>query len=210
MVAAPIEINPWAPGSPWSPPYTVDTLFELPETDLRFEVLGGNLVAVPAPAPAHSGIIDRLYRLFIGGLPAELEFLTNTAVGLPNRDGPIPDLLVTSADIFEYPRWLPAAVIHTVVEVVSPSNAFTDRRTKTELYAEAGIPCYWRVEQRPWKEHFGPVPAIVVRLRDKDGEWQQIIAAAGTETALPVVIDEAGTIVPVKIDPAFLVNKRGA
>jgi lipoprotein-anchoring transpeptidase ErfK/SrfK len=64
------------------------------------------------------------------------------------------------------------------------------------------------VEQRPWKDHFGPTPAIVVRQRDQAGEWQETIAAAGTESELPVVVDEKGTIIIVKIDPATLVGKR--
>jgi hypothetical protein len=83
-------------------------------------------------------------------------------------------------------------------EVVSPSNARTDRIVKTEMYAEAGIPCHWRIEQKPWKEHFGPVPAIVVRLHDKDSEWQQTIAPAGSVAALPVVVDADGTVVTVE------------
>jgi Uma2 family endonuclease len=209
-VAAPVKLReePTLSSFP-SPPYTVDTLFELPESNLRFEVLGGNLTVVPAPSPGHNSVLERLHRLFIRLLPADLELLTNTAVGLPGGDGPIPDLLVTTADPFTYPRWLPSVAIHTVVEVVSPSNAYTDRRTKTDLYAEAGIPCYWRVEQRPWKGHSGPIPAIVVRIQDKVGEWQQIIAPAGTETELPVVVDSDGTIVTVPIDPAVLTRRRG-
>jgi Uma2 family endonuclease len=210
-VAAPIEVDDPEMNSPWSPPYTVDTLFELPETGLRFEVLEGQLIVSPAPTPAHSGVLELLLWLFKSRLPEALRFLPGAAVRLPNRDGPIPDLLITSAvDLNEYPKGLPAALVHTVVEVVSPSNAITDRITKTRLYAEAGIPCYWRIEQRPWRGHFGPVPAIVVRLFDKAGEWQQTVAAAGTETELPVVVDADGTIVPVRIDPAALVGKHSA
>lgn len=210
-MAAPVKVEEPTLDSLPPPPYTVDTLFELPESNLRFEVLGGNLVVAPAATPAHSGIIDQLHRLFVRLLPANLRFLYGAAVRLPNNDGPIPDLLITPVDdLIAYPRGLPAGLVHTVVEVVSPSNAFTDRKTKTDLYAEAGIPCYWRVEQKPWKEHFGPVPAIVVRLRDKAGEWEQITAAAGTETELPVVVDAEGTIVTVKIDPATLVGRRSA
>src|SRR2546421_1883850 len=201
MVAATVEMDP-SEHSPWRPPYTVDTLFELPETDLRFEVLGGNLVVAPAPTTAHNSIIDRLHRRFASALPADLRLLHGNAVRLPNGDGPIPDLLVSSAaKPVDHPRGLPAALAHTVVEVVSPSNAVTDRVFKTELYAEGGISCYWRIEQRPWKEYLGPCPAIVVRLRDQDGEWQQTIAPAGTETELPLVVDADGTIVMVKIDP---------
>jgi hypothetical protein len=54
------------------------------------------------------------------------------------------------------------------------------------------------------------VPAIVVRLRDKDGEWRQTIAPAGSGTELPVVVDADGTIVTVTVDPASLVGKRSA
>ena len=194
---------------PWLPPYTVDTLFELPDTNgLRFEVLGGSLVVSPQPTPRHNGAAERLARMLGGLLPLDVEPLQNTAIRMPDGDGPVPDLLITSADLDEHPKGLPAALVHTVVEVVSPSNAPTDRITKTELYANVGIPCYWRIEQRAWKEHFGPVPAIVVRLRGDDGEWTQTIAPAGLVSALPVVIDEAGTIVTVKIDPAILVGRR--
>jgi Uma2 family endonuclease len=127
---------------------------------------------------------------------------------MPDGDGPVPDLLITSADLDEHPRGLPAGYVHTVFEVVSPSNAATDRVIKTELYAEAGIPCYWRIELRAWREHFGPVPAIVVRLRGEDGQWRQTIAPAGAVAELPVVVNAAGTTVPVKIDPATLVGQR--
>jgi hypothetical protein len=54
------------------------------------------------------------------------------------------------------------------------------------------------------------VPAIVVRLRGDNDEWQQIVAPAGTVSELPTVVDEAGTIVPVKLDPATLVGSRSA
>src|SRR5262249_43827461 len=163
-------------GFPWQPPFTVDLLFELPDNGLRYEVLGGSLVVSPQPTPAHNLIADRLGRILAALLPRDCEAITNTAVRLPNGDGPVPDLVVTSAYPEDHPKGLPAELVPTVFEVVSKSNAMTDRVVKTELYAEAGIPCYWRVEQRPWREHFGPVPAIVVRLRDPDGEWRQTIA----------------------------------
>ena len=125
-MAAPIEINPWTENSPWSAPYTVDTLFELPEADVRFEVLGGSLVLVPPPTPEHNYGLAQLLRRFADLVPPGFEVLPDTAVRLPNGDGPIPDLLVTSAtDLTEYPKGLPAALVHTVVEMVSPSNAST-------------------------------------------------------------------------------------
>src|SRR2546423_761424 len=76
---------------------TVDTLFELPETDHRYEVLDGKLVMSPAPTPAHSAALAGLTRLFSTQLPSQLWLLQGAAVRLPNGDGPIPNLLITSA-----------------------------------------------------------------------------------------------------------------
>jgi Uma2 family endonuclease len=207
-MAAPLRVEASGPEFPWRPPFTVDLLYELPDNGLRYEVLGGSLVVSPQSAPGHNLAHDRLRALLIARLPVEVDAITNATVRMPNGDGPVPDLLVTTADPFEHPKGLPVDLVHTVVEVVLPSNAVTDRVVKTEMYANAGIPCYWRVELRPWKELFGPVPAIVVRIVGADGEWRQIIAPAHTVSDLPVVVDTTGRVVTVKIDPAELVGRR--
>jgi Uma2 family endonuclease len=190
------------------PTYTVDTLFELPESDLRYEVLEGQLVVSPAAQPRHIRPQDRLRMLFERFLPPDVEAFTNAAVRMPNGDGPIPDVLVTTADGEAHPRGFPAELVHTVVEVVSPSNAATDRVTKTNLYAAVGIPCYWRVELAPWREHLGPVPVIVVRLRDDDGNWRTSVHSAGTIALLPLAVGPGPALVPVKLDPAALAGRR--
>jgi len=101
---------------------------------------------------------------------------------------------------------LPCDVVHTVVEVVSPSNALIDRAYKRELYAEAGIPCHWRVELNPWRAYQGPLPLIVVRLRDGDG-WRTIEAAAGATAALPLAVGRSDQdTIDVRLDPAVLVE----
>jgi Uma2 family endonuclease len=122
----------------------------------------------------------------------------------------VPDLLVTSADPDDHPRGIPAELVHTVVEVVSPATASDDRVKKVALYAAAGIPCYWRVELRSWREHFGPVPAIVVRILGDDGEWHATLHPAGETHRLPLVVDRTAGIVPVEIDPAMVVGRRTA
>lgn len=40
----------------------------------------------------------------------------------------------------------PAAIVKLAVEVVSPGSQVRDRSSKPFLYAEAGIPYFWRVE----------------------------------------------------------------
>lgn len=208
MQAKPLDEGEARAPFPWRPPFTVDLLFELPNDDLRFEVLEGSLVVTPAAEPRHNLAADRLRTLLSALLPSDAEAITASAIRMPNGDGPIPDVMVTSGDPDEHLKGMPADLVHTVVEVVSPSNATDDRVKKAGIYAGAGIPCYWRVELRPWRQHMGPVPAIVVRLLGEDGNWQETLAAAGSDSTLPVVVDRAGTIVPVTIDPATLVGRR--
>jgi hypothetical protein len=133
--------------------------------------------------------------VFLGSLPADRRYLPDTLVVLPDGDGAVPDLIVTSAsDLTEHARGLPAALVHTIVEAESPNHG-NHHEIQVELYAEAAIPCYWRIQ---------PELTIVVLLRDEAGEWQEIVAPPGTEAALPVVVDAEGTIVTVTIDPATL------
>jgi Uma2 family endonuclease len=188
--------------------YTVDDLFDQPDDGNRYEVLGGSLVVSPPPAPRHQWVGDGLARLLHGVLPSGLYALTAAAVRMPGGDGPVPDCLVTTLSPVSAPSALPAADVHTVVEVVSPGNALNDRAYKRELYAEGGIPCYWRIELDPWKGHAGPVPLVVVRLLTESG-WQTVEAAAGAVASLPLAIGrgESGTAVTmdVRLDPATLV-----
>ena len=190
------------------PPFTVDLLFELPPSELRYQVLEGALVVAPAPEPVHSGAAERLGRLVNQILDLKLEAVTNVAIRMPNGDGPVPDLLVTSADLREHPRGIPADLVHTVVQVVSPSNASDDRLRKTAMYANVGIPCYWRIELKVWREHLGPVPAIVVRLLGDDGDWHQTIHEAGKRHRIPLAVGRGPDLIAVELDPATLVGPR--
>jgi Uma2 family endonuclease len=188
---------------PHAAPYTVDDLFELPDDGNRYEVVGGSLIVSPAAGYDQQLAADALGRLLWPLIrPRGLRATTNIAVRLANDDGPIPDLTVT--DTPPARGAVLAEHVYTVVEVVSPSSMLMDRATKRELYAEAGIPCYWRVELHPWRAYQGPLPLIVVRLRDGDG-WQTIEAAAGTIAELPLAVGPTETIL-VKLDPADLVD----
>jgi Uma2 family endonuclease len=187
----------------------VDTLFALPDTALRYQVLEGELVVSSAADPRRNLAADRLRTLLSAALPSDTEVIRSSAVRLPCGDGPTPDLLVTTADPEETPRGIPASLVHTIVEVVSPPATTAARETKKALYSAAGIPCYWRVELRPWWEHLCPVPAIVVRLLGEDGAWRTTLHPAGERTALPLMISRRD-LLTVELDPGTLVGRRKA
>jgi Uma2 family endonuclease len=203
-MAAPARHPDWL-----RPPFTVDTLFALPDNELRYQVLEGELVVSSSAQPRHNLAADRLRALVAAALPPDAEVIRSSAVRLPNGDGPTPDLLVTTADPDETPRGIPAALVHTVVEVVSPPSTTVSRVTKKWLYTAAGIPCYWRVELRPWWEHLCPVPAIVVRMLGEDGNWRTTLHPAGERAALPLMIGR-GDVLTVELDPAALVGRRAS
>jgi Uma2 family endonuclease len=191
-----------------SAPYTVDDIFAMPDDGNRYEVLGGSLLVVPAPSPKHQYVADELRALLRAAIPAGVYAVTAAAVRLPGGDGPVPDVVVATSHPAATVRGFAAADVHTVIEVVSPGNALVDRAYKRELYAEAGIPCYWRVETEPWRGHAGPLPLIVARLWSTNG-WRTTEAVAGAITSLSLAIgrDSAGlpTTIDVPIDPAALV-----
>nr|WP_240942016.1 Uma2 family endonuclease [Planosporangium thailandense] len=184
-------------------------MFTLPDSGLRYQVLEGDLIVSSAAQPRHNLAADRLRAAIAAALPPDAEVIRNSAVRLPNGDGPIPDLLVTTADPDESPHGIPAALIHTVVEVACPQATPANRVTKQWLYSAAGIPCYWRVELRPWWEDMCPAPAIVVRMLGEDGDWRTTLHPAGETAALPLLVGRS-RLLTVELDPATLVGRRAS
>lgn len=70
------------------------------------------------------------------------------SIVLGPRQRPEPDLIVIHADaeVDSQATWYPAEAVALAVEVVSPESEIRDRERKPELYAQAGIPHFWRVE----------------------------------------------------------------
>ena len=188
-------------------PYTVDDLFEIPDDGNRYEVFGGSLVMSPAPAPMHQIVADELQTFLRPPVrPHGALAVTAVAIRITDQDGPMPDIAVVSENVRTLTGAVPLAAAHTVVEVVSPSSAFLDRSSKVDIYGEAGIACFWRVELKASRRYTGPLPLIVVRAREKDGEtWRTVEAPAGETHELPLAVGpDAWTT--VALDPAKLVD----
>ena len=118
--------------------------------DVRYELLDGELIMVPAPNMAHQGISTILLRLIdtlvylrkLGKV-----FHAPTDVVFSDTDTVQPDLIFVSNErshiiTEDNIRGAPDLVI----EILSPSTAGRDRTFKRTLYERNGVKEYWMVD----------------------------------------------------------------
>lgn len=147
----------------------------LPEDlPVRLGLIHGALVVSPRPRPIRQRIARRLATCVEDAAPAPWQ--VDTAVDVLLDDDEIepveiaPDIVVYSTDHDPYERPIPADLVILVAEVVSPSTKRKDRRTHPELYAEAGIRHYWRVETAQ------TAPAFAVYTYEIDDATRRYVA----------------------------------
>jgi Uma2 family endonuclease len=126
-------------------PWSEDEYLALGETLNRVELIDGGLWITPAPSLPHQDI-SFLLTAVIRPAARAAGFRAHEAanVRLGSSRIVIPDLVVATPD----PRSgiVDAAEVILIGEIVSPSNASTDRVQKMHFYAVAGIDWYLLVE----------------------------------------------------------------
>ena len=157
-------------------PATYEDLLAVPE-HLVAEIIDGELVTSPRPAPRHadagSGLGAALRLAFDrgGGGPGGWRIITEPELHLRD-DVLVPDIggwrrerLPQLPDVAYFPLapdW--------VCEVLSPSTAALDRGRKLRIYAREGVRHAWLVD---------PIEQRVEVLRRDGAEWMPIAAGHG-------------------------------
>jgi Uma2 family endonuclease len=145
------------PGHEW----TIEDLALTPDDGRRYEIIDGSLAVAPAPAFGHQVRCHWLQTALAAARPPGHVVLAGANVGLPAPRTRllVPDVLAVcvTEDLRPDTLVVPAGAVVVVVETVSPSSVTMDRVTKPALYAEAGIPHYWRVERDDASEWGGTV-----------------------------------------------------
>lgn len=162
-----------------------------PDDGLRRELHDGVMIVAPPPSDDHSWETTVAYHALLRDAPDDVYLLQNVGVHTGLRRLYVPDLTVVDQGTPYHDFGYDPGGVLLVLEVVSPSSVTLDRRAKPGVYAEVGIPYFWRIDDGPRLQAFRRDPG--------SGEY-----VLGTDLGP----DESGEVVapwPVRIDTADLV-----
>ncbi|MGW0361933.1 Uma2 family endonuclease [Streptomyces sp. NPDC002990] len=197
-------------GAPMNPEYswpippaggwTADDLDTLPNLPPHTELIDASLVFVSPQTRFHTLTVDFFTWELRAWAPEGLEVLREFTIDIDRRNRPEPDVIVVPVEPDEDPNQtrLPAESVLLAIEVVSPESVDRDRETKPLKYARAGIPHYWRVENKDGR--------AIVYVFERE-------PATGAYTSTGIFHDRLKVSVPFPIDldlTQIMARRRGA
>ncbi|MGA4992885.1 Uma2 family endonuclease [Nonomuraea bangladeshensis] len=133
--------------------FTAEDLDHIADLPAHTELIDGSLVFVSPQASFHMCVVSLLEGELRRAAPEEHRVRREMSVILDPAQRPEPDVCVVRADAVTGGRqtFFRGQDVVLVVEVVSPESRVRDRKRKPVLYAEAGIPHFWRIEEQAGK-----------------------------------------------------------
>jgi Uma2 family endonuclease len=160
-------------------PYTAEDLARMPDDGKRYEIIGGELIASPAPSTKHQWVSDALTaQIRVHGLQGRLgaAYFAPVDVRLGLHNIVQPDIVFVQRGNI---RIVDDSGINgapdLVIEIVSPSSRGRDRIRKSALYADSGVPEFWLVDpdtetilaQELREGRYHPIPSEDGLIRSK-------------------------------------------
>ena len=164
--------------------YTLEDVVKLPDDAPRVELLDGVLSVVPSPSNGHQKINWKVVGWLERHAPEGLEPLFAVGVIVSHRRTLEPDVVLLRSPVNPDHHYNDAEQVVLAVEIVSPSTRRRDRLEKPPLFAEAGIPHFWRIEQDPLHVFaYDLVDGAYELVADSDTE---LVLSAPFEIKLPI------------------------
>lgn len=166
-------------------------------TDTRYELVDGELIAMPPESDLNTRIASFLFASFLQlGIPYYcLRIGAQIAVSGYRATARQPDLMVLSAEAATALEGAPQSILtydmpppSLVIEVVSPKQETRDYRHKRTEYAGRHIPEYWIVD---------PIAAKVTVLEWVDGCYEEQVYQGGEAIGSPLFPDLSLTAIQV-------------
>lgn len=111
--------------------------------DRRYELIKGLIYQLTPVGSKHVYTVKKLEKLLEACFADRATVFTQSPLNCSDNSEPQPDLLIVKPPLERYRERLPKPEdVLLIIEVADSTLAF-DRSTKTELYAEMGIPEYW-------------------------------------------------------------------
>jgi Uma2 family endonuclease len=127
----------------------IEDVLNLPDDAPRVELRDGVMIVVPSPTLGHQNIGNLLWMWLVRNAPDIFVPATALGVAIGLKDTLEPDVLLVRQPALTENHYFEPEQIALVVEIVSPGTKRRDRFEKPSLYAAAGIPHFWRIEQNP-------------------------------------------------------------
>lgn len=128
--------------------WTVEDYALLGEMKTPCQLINGELIMSPAPSPNHQQVLRRLFKIVdrVTQEKGEL-FFAPIDLYIDNKNVFQPDLVYLSEVNKKYltERGIEGPP-DLIVEIISPSNSYTDRNQKKSSYLKFGVKEYWIVD----------------------------------------------------------------
>ncbi|MET9244396.1 Uma2 family endonuclease [Nonomuraea sp. NPDC003709] len=147
--------HPSLPDWVFPPPggFIAEDLDHISDLPAHTELIDGSLVFVRPQGSFHALMVDLLVAALRQATPENFRVRREMSIILGPSQRPEPDLIVikTQAVRDDDETFYQAQDVVLAIEVVTPASEVRDRHRKPQLYAEAAIQYFWRVEKNPDK-----------------------------------------------------------
>jgi Uma2 family endonuclease len=132
----------------WTAAQVRQLIADSPEYGPRYELIAGELLVTPAPAPRHQIALLWMYdrvASYVREQRLGYTMLSPADLELAADEISQPDLFVIP-ELQPPARWADYKRLRLAVEALSPSTARYDRAVKRPFYQRVGVPEYWIID----------------------------------------------------------------